>query len=67
MTIVLLTKGKRDDFAESVAVRVFDNYKAAEQYCKSITDLDDKYWIYAQIITEGLFTTTYKPKKHNES
>ena len=56
-------QGKREDFAEKVSVQVFSNESTAKDWCDTVTDLDDKYWTHAQIVTERLYVSTFKPKK----
>lgn len=67
MIIVVTMQGKREDFAEKVSVQTFTSEVEAKAWCDAVTDLDDKYWTHAQIVTEGLYVSTFKPKKDNDN
>ncbi len=66
MSTVVTLNGKQKDFAESLSVQTFSNEATANAWCESVTDLDSDYWTYAQIVTDGLVISTYKPKQDNE-
>jgi len=52
MIIVLKTSGKHEsvDYAE---VRLFDDRKSANVYCDMVSTGHKKYWVNAEIISEG--------------
>lgn len=53
MYIVLRTQGKRDD-VDYVCVKTFVTKEEAESFCLANTDEEEeKYWSYAEIITDG--------------
>lgn len=64
MIVVLCTKGKKED-VERVMVKLFpeENRAAAEKFIEDNTDpdKDEKYWTYAEIISEGEF---YIPSRY---
>jgi hypothetical protein len=52
-TIVLILKGKGNSDADTVSTRIFNNRIEAENFVSITTDLDKKYWTYAEIVSDG--------------
>lgn len=52
-TVVLILKGKGNDTADSVSTRIFFDRVEAENFVSITTDLDKKYWTYAEIVSDG--------------
>lgn len=50
---VLKTEGKGRERADFVTVMLFDKKEDAENYCEENTNLDSKYWSFAEIINTG--------------
>ena len=65
MIIVLCTKGKNEE-VDQVMVKLFpeENRADAEKFIRDNTDpdKDEKYWRYAEIISEGEF---YEPSRYH--
>jgi hypothetical protein len=51
--VVLKTEGKGRESADFVTVMLFDKTEDADKYCKEHTDLEAKYWSFAEIINTG--------------
>ena len=61
MEIVLVTKGKGQDFDE-VMIRLFESKEEAERFCMDTKDkVERKYWTHAEIIKEGKI---YEPTRY---
>jgi len=54
MITVLKTEGKGRENADFITVMHFDDVLEANKYCEDNTDLDTKYWSFAEIITPGV-------------
>jgi len=51
--IVIIARGKGREGADWITPKLFDDIKEAEAFIKEVTDLDSKYWTYAEIVRDG--------------